>query len=208
MSALAGNGAAIYITSGTSVAFSQQACTDSGDATTFYITDRTKQYFDDAATFTVETSTDGGTTWNAAAAGTYTLEYPVGKIVFSSAQTGAEVRVSGKSFAATKVAAGHEWTITANQTTAETTAFGEQWKSYKAVMRDSTATIQDYYQDDTFLAAMTGKLILQLYASETGVQYYAGYTHITKDDIKASVDSIIGETVDFQITGPLYYSAV
>src|SRR5579875_1912287 len=103
MGAVAGVYGQIITTTGASLALTNEACTDSGDHTTYTIANQAKRYLDPTVTVVVQTSPDGAT-WTTAPAGTYTL-YPAGaKIVFAAAQpAGTQVRIASANYYAWSV---------------------------------------------------------------------------------------------------------
>src|SRR4051812_24967950 len=97
MGALAGYKASITITSSPSVATTNEAMTDSGDHTTYSITNTAKKYWDRSVTLTIQKSTNGGTTWNTVT--NYTVQYVGGSVTSASANGGTDlIRASAVSY--------------------------------------------------------------------------------------------------------------
>lgn len=207
MAAIAGLSSAIYATSGVSAAFTSQAMTVAGDLTTCTIANTAMRYWDNTVVPVVQTSIDSGATWQTAAVGTYTVQSVGGIVVFSAAlASGEEVQASGSYYPVAQIGEAHEWSLDLDADTLDATVFGDSWKEYQQGLKSATATIKRYYIDDYFLAYLSGPLVLVLYTDEALKYRYEGYARLKKDAIAAAVKDLIGESLDLDFDGEVYYT--
>ncbi|MDE2099063.1 MAG: hypothetical protein KGL39_17550 [Patescibacteria group bacterium] len=207
MAAIAGKAAAIYATSAASTAFTNQAMTVAGDFKTCTITSATYRYWDSTVAPTVQTSTDSGATWQTAAANGYTVQNVGGIVVFAAAlAVGEEVRASGDYYPVAQIGEAHEWTLDVDADTLDATVFGDSWKEYQQGLRSATATIKRYYVDDYFVQYLSGPLVLVLYVDAANKLRYEGYARLKKDAISAAIKDLIGESLDLDFDGQVYYA--
>jgi hypothetical protein len=100
--ALAGKDAQIYVT-GSSTSMTEEAMDELGSGTPvlqWQVTDHARDLLDPTVTFTVEVSTDSGSSWSTASPSDYTIRYLVGAVEFDSdpfsgSTSGNDVRISG-----------------------------------------------------------------------------------------------------------------
>lgn len=203
MAAIAGLNADIYITSGSALAFSQEATTADTTETRFTISDPTKRYWNPDASFTVETSPDG-VTWTVVTSG-YSLEYAGGVVVFDTVQTGLQVRVSGEYFAASQLGEAKEWSLDLNTDTEDTTVFGSNWKTFTSLLKGAIASLSRWWIDGYFLENIGSRLALVLYTDKANDKRYEGYARIKGDSVKVAVAGLVEEELNFEFTGPVYY---
>jgi hypothetical protein len=160
MSAIAGYNTTLKITNPTPLTMTSEAMTDSGDHTTFRVTNANKVYWDDTAAFTVETSPDG-TTWSTASAGTYTIQYVGGIITFTSAVTGGtpSCRVSGSYFAWAYLGNADSCDIQTQVDMKDITTYSTgtptRFKTYMPTLMGATVKLHRYWIDNTFFGYVT-----------------------------------------------------
>src|SRR6185437_12827034 len=96
MAALVGYQADLYMASGTSVTFTNEVMTDSGDHKTYTVAtgNTAHRYWDDQSALTIQTSPDG-VTWTTQTTG-FTVRYCGGVVTFTTVDATREVRASGK----------------------------------------------------------------------------------------------------------------
>jgi len=209
----AGYNAGLFITSTPSVTMTDEAMTDSGDHTTYNVTNSAHQAWDYSASFTVQTSPDGST-WATASASTYTINYAIGQVVFTSAVSGATPSC--------RIASGYYFTIAflAGVTAIDGTGTGaaldatsmqnppSTWKDFISGERSATLKLSTIWVNGgVFLAHMSADdiLLLQVYPNQANAQRYQGYGVMTTDSFKSAVSAVNTEEIDFNIKGKLYY---
>ena len=107
------------------------------------------------------------------------------------------------------------WSLSLNVSTLETTALGEDWKSYILGLKEWTATSDGDYavtshdgkidiQGGLQTAYLTGTpVVLRLYVDET--HYYTGSAVVTSLSIDDPVADIVGISISFTGTGALTF---
>lgn len=200
----------VYIT-GSSVAFTNEAMTDSGDETTYYITNTSKRFWDDSVSFTVQTSPDG-VTWTTQSVSTYTIQYVGGAVIFHSAQAGGtQCRVSGSYLTASQAALAYSWELSPARKMNNYVIFGSTWEGNVPSTGNMSVKVARYWSDAAFASALTAntKLVLVLFVDSTigtlGARWEA-FAFLKETPQKTPVDALVTEDATFQITGqPFYY---
>lgn len=211
MAFIAGYNAAVYISSNaSSLALpSNDVLTDSGDQTTYFEATAAHRYWDDSAAPTVQTSPDG-VTWTTQSATLYTVQYVGGKIIFNSAQAaGTQCRIStgGKYFAYTTFAQGTSWELDGSADMVETSVFGGgRGKKYLPTLFTGKFSLKTFYIDQTFFTNITTGFRFIFSGSVDGTKRYESYSYLTADKISVPVGGVVGEDVEFQVTGAWYYN--
>jgi hypothetical protein len=206
--AISGLVGAIYKASGTSTTFTAQAMTNSGDNKRYFITDRTKAYWDDQAALTLEKSTNG-TTWSAVTSG-FTVEYAGGYVEFAADQGTLQFRISSKSFALVAIGGGYNWSLDIESEQVECTNFNSNgWKEYTTTLNGFSGSFEKYWEDGASFSELGNEsLILVLYVDGGASKLrYEGYARINTDSISSAVDGLVEESLDFQGSGKIYYRA-
>lgn len=204
MGILAGYLGDLYMAAGAPVAFTHEAMTDSGDHETYSITNDAKRYWDDSAAPTVEISLDSGSTWNAAGAGTYAVQYVGGVVTFTTVNASRSVRVSGNYLAASQVGNAYAWEVTPTRNIMDTTTFGNEWKQKTSGLKDAQAKASAYYLDGTFQNMLGERFILVLYVDVANDIRFEAYALLKTPSIKVSVDGTVDEDLEFEVDGTLY----
>lgn len=210
MAAKSGVLGAVYAPSSLiSVTFTNEATTGNAERTEYTINDTTKRYWDPAATFLVEQSTDGGTTWTAVSASDYTLIHAGGTVKFATARpAGALIRVSGKYYTMEQKAGFFTWSIEPGIDLVDATTFQSGgWKEFVAVNKGWTASAERFWLDNTFFSWLD-QLVVAVFYIDTSAgqkQRYEGFCRLSGVTRNAPVNELIRETVNFQGVGALYY---
>jgi hypothetical protein len=207
MAVIAGYQADLYMASGASVSFTNEVMTDSGDHTTYNAGVVAHRYWDDTSALTVQISTDGGATWNAPSAGTYSIRYCGGIITFTTANAARSVRVTGKYLVISQVGQAHEWEVSPSVNILDVTIFGDGWKDKTAGIHDATAKASHYFIDGTFFGMLGSRFVVVLYANFSGGTRFEAYAWLKTVPEKVGVDAVIDEELDFDIDGQMYYLA-
>lgn len=201
MGAIAGKIGALYIpTTGTSVSFTDEACTDSGDHTTYYITNDVKRYWDESSALTVKV--DG----NAETA--VTIEFAGGRIIFDTPLAGIEtVTVSGKYYAMSEEGGIANWNIDIEIELTEVTSLGKTWKEYISTLKGWSLSAEKSWFDGAFISK-TAKIAVALFVDEASDIRYDGFCKLSNDGIEDPVDDKVTEALDFTGDGGLYFNTV
>lgn len=214
--ATAGYQAGLFIASPASVSMTNEAMTDSGDHTTFNVTNEAHGCWDGSQAFTVQTAPDGST-WSTANPSTYTIHYAIGQVVFNSAVSGAtpSCRINAGFYFPISFLAG----VTSIDTTASGTALdtttmqfpSSAWKTFIAGINSATLKLACLWVNAaTFLTHLTSAdtLVLKIYPNTTNAPAgarYQGYGVLTSDAIKSAQSAVNTEDIDFVVNGQLYY---
>lgn len=214
MGAIAGFGGSVVISSTPNVALTDEVLTDSGDHKTFNIASgsfATKRYWDRTATFVVQTSTNGGSTWSTASVGTYTIRYVTGQVVLNSALTGTPAcRIhSGAYLPFSTFSNMKEWEATPATDLLDATTFGNQWKVYVPGMQGGDVKLTQFYTDLTFANQITSNtaFVVSCMTGRNSTERYEGFAYLKGDDIKVAVNALEEEALTYTIDGQFYYFA-
>lgn len=206
MAAIQGYLGAVYVKTGASAAFTNQATTNvGGDLKTYEITDTTKRYWDTRQPVTVQTSPDG-ITWTTVTTG-FKIEYPGGRVVFNTAQAaGTQVRVSASAYTVSSIAAMFNWQMDIERDTEDTPTFGSAWNDVTPLIPKASGSCEWYWADGQFFSRMgDSEMVFALYTNSTNKYRYEFYGTFTKSASKTPVDGVVTESLDFQSSGPIYY---
>lgn len=186
-------------TSGTAVAFTNEATTTSDD-TVYQISDPTKQVWDPTAAITVETSPDG-TNWTVVNSG-YKLDRLFGKVIFDTAQDpGTEVRVSGSYLPMADVVEAYQFTFTASRANLDRTRFQHTDIERALGLRDATGSVgiwhtstKEFWDD-----LSQGKQIVIEVQVDNAVAARA-WARPSTDETSAAVDGVVEESFEWEGT--------
>ncbi len=202
MAPVAGYNGDIYLASQTSLAFLDEATTDSGAHTTYTITEDTKRFWDPDVAVSVEVN--GG-----APAGTYTLQYCGGVIIFDVALAGGDVvTVSGSYLPITQVGEGRKWSLDTGRNLVETGVFGGAWESYTPVRGKGSVSFERFWVDEFFLDHQTELMVLLLYADYANNIRWECFARVESNAIDMPTDGVMGENLKFTVHGEVYYHGV
>lgn len=129
-------------------------------------------------------------------------------MAYISGTAGSVTYVSGGT---TVVAGVHEWSIDVGQDTPETTAFGDQWRTFVAGIRewtgsmgmhgDPAAASQAFIRD--LQIGGSAALTFRFYA---GTNYYSGSALVSGHAPEVAYDGIFEDSFDLQGSGPLAFT--
>ena len=185
--------------SGTAVPTTGEATTDVGGLhTTYQITNAAHQVLDPQAAVTVKKN------GVAQAATLYTMDRLFGRATFLAPLLGTDVVTIDASYLPmTTVAGAMGAELSVNQATIDSTTFaslGDTERTYG--LRDANGTVDRFYQADhlfyTALEAAT-VMVVEFWRNQTTVDWRA-WALFTKQDEKAQVTSLVGETITFEST--------
>lgn len=207
MTALAGFQADLYMASGTSLAFTNEVMTNSGDNMTYTVAtgNTAHRYWDDKSALTIATSPDG-ITWTTVTTG-FSVRYCGGVVTFTSAVAGRQVRASGNYLPISQIGQAYDWELSPSANIYDISTFGNGWKTKLAGMKDASAKASRYFLDGTFFNLLGGRFVIIFYVAFTAGTRFEAYAWLKTTPEKVGVDAVIAEELDFEIDGPLYYQA-
>jgi hypothetical protein len=192
-----GTGAQVYLVSGTSVLTAGLAMVAADASNTHYYIGSGSYYgsrfADLSKAYTVKKDGSANTGYSRiVAAGTH--------VFFDSAQTG-NWSIDDYSFPITTIAEGREWEITIEQDTADTTVFGATWKRATPTLKSGSGAISRWWSDDTLgellRTGATMGVSLQIATNKT----INAFVMLTEDSVKAAVDGMVEESLNFTVLG-------
>lgn len=112
---------------------------------------------------------------------------------------------------ATSVAGGREWQLNVEADMFEISTFGSGgWKEFLPNLNGATVSIGRYWADSDFMDYLTNdaRFVVELVplAASSTTERYEGFARVASDNISASVDAIVGETINLVIDGQMFYT--
>lgn len=208
MAALVGYQADLYMASGTSVTFTNEVMTDSGDHQTYNVAvaNTAHRYWDDTSALTIQTSPDG-TTWTTQTTG-FTVRYVGGQVVFTAVDATRQVRASGKYLPISQVGQAYDWELSPTANILDVTTFnGGGWKQKISGLHDATAKASRYFLDGTFFGLLGSRFVMVFYVAQAAGTRFEAFAWLKSDPTKVGVDAVIDEELDFEIDGTLSFLA-
>ena len=191
-----------YLTSDTSIAFTDEATTASADYKRYTISDSGKVYWDKNATPIVEV--DGVVVTSG-----YSIEYPGGVIVFDAAQESSAVAtVSGKYITVEQLIGFFNWSLTVNNTTIDATSFTSgEWSEFVLATKNWEATAEKFWAStDDFSQRMGEDVIVVLYCDfGTAKTRFEGYAVIQSDEVSTPVNELVNDSISFKGFNGIYF---
>lgn len=210
---VAGYSGSILITSTPNVALANYVLTDAGDHKTFNVPSAdfaTKRYWDQTASFVVQTAPDGST-WTTVTTG-FTIRYVTGQVLFASAVTGGtpSCRIqSGAYLPFSTFANMHEWEATPSADLYDASCFGSAWKTYIPGQLGADLKLSQYYTDLTFANQITSNtaFVVSCMTGRNSTERFEGFAYLKSDDLKVAVNALETEDLTYSVTGQMYYFA-
>ena len=202
MPAIAGKIGTIYMsTDAAAAAFTTEAMTDSGDHTTYYITNDAKRYWDKNTAVIVYVD---GTPETAV-----TIQYAGGRVVFDTPLAGTEaVTVTGASLTMAEAGGFYNWGLDMSTEMSDATTFASNgWKENLPALSEFTVSAEAYWLNGDFIDILGTEVVLALYVDEASDYRYEGFAIISSDSVSESVNEIVMETIEFSGNGNIYYNA-
>jgi hypothetical protein len=208
MAAIAGYQADLYMASGAGVTFTEEAMTDEGAHTVYHHGTAAHRYWDDTASLTIEISTDSGSNWDTVDPADITVDYVGGVVTFASANGGTDlVRASGKYLAISQVGQAFNWELSPSADILDITTFGDDWKVKRVGLHDATGKASQYYLDGTFFALLGSRFVMIFYPHFSAGERFEAYAYLKANSIKSAVADAIGEDLDWEVDGKVFYRA-
>jgi len=200
---MAGKLGNIYMkTTATATATTGEAMTNSGDNTTYYITDTSKRYWDKNSTVTVYVDATPETSVEIDCVG--------GRVKFDTPLTGVEVVTVDASYWTVSALAGfYNWNLDSSRDMLDATTFASNgWRVFVAGLGSFIVSAESFWQDEKFLDRLGEEVVVALYVNEASDIRYEGFAKIDSDSISNPVDELVEESVNFTGDGELYYYEV
>lgn len=203
MGAISGKIGSIYMkTDAVATAFVDEAMTNSGDNTVYYITNDVKRYWDKNTAVTVEVDTVAETD--------IIIDYVGGRITFNTPLTGTEVvTVSGSYWTVAEVAGFYNWSLDVSADMEDSTTFADNgWRVFTPTLKGFNVSAEAYWQNGDFLDRLAEEVIVSLYTNEASDLRYEGYAYITSTSVETGAEGLVEESVEYTGNGELYYYSV
>lgn len=200
---LAGRNANIYITALTATSSTDNAATLAADGLSVQIDSTARRHWEPDSTPSLFLNS------TAVSSTAYTVNYVQGKFEFSSTQSTGTYTIDAAYLTASQVGSAREWQLNVEADMFEVSTFGSSgWKQFQPNLNGSNVTLSKYFTDSTFLDHMLvdGKFVVELYPNLAAGDRYEGFARVVSDQPGASVDNIVGESVNLTIDGQLYYT--
>lgn len=185
--------------SGTGISTTGEATTDVGGLhTTYQITNAAHRVLDPRLAVTVKKN------GAAQSAALYTVDRLFGRVTFLAALLGTDVvTIDATYLPLTTVAGAMGAELSVNQATIDATTFASLGDTERAYgLRDANGTVDRFFQADKlfYTALQAGTvMVVEFWRNQTSVDWRA-WAIFTKQDDKAQVTSLVGETITFEST--------
>jgi len=138
------------------------------------------------------------------------IDYINGIIKFQSSVAGSAVTVTGEYVAQANLAAvGYitDWTINVSLDTADETAMGDSWRSFKAGLASWNASATGFFEDNTRMAMLTGEAsphesrlwLIEFYVDAPAeLDRYVGWGFVTGVNVNATIGDLIKSPITIQ----------
>jgi hypothetical protein len=205
MSAEAAYNSTVNITAQPAISLTNEACTDSGDHTTYTISNSAKRYLDINTAVVVQKQTHGTGPFNTVT--NYTLKHVGGIITFNTANNSDDVvRISsGAYYAYSALASAHSAEFAAKVNALDVTAFNSNGtETYIGGLMGGTLKSSDWWVDNTRITSLTNRDLLVVSFQTASGRRFEGYVYGTDCGIKSDVKSAVGEDITFQLTNEFF----
>jgi len=191
--ALAGKKAKILAYSD-KVSMTAEATTTS-DNITYQITNAIKRILSRDDTITVK---DGGTP----TVESYTLDRLTGRVTFGSAVV-RTITIDGYYLPVSTVANAYEYSWSGSGDNAESTTFEKEFIDRQQTLKDFESSISQFYEVSNYFYGLLngdGQFVLEFYSVGTSSPDVRAWAKIASDEVSASVDGLVEESLDFEGT--------
>lgn len=200
--AIAAYNSSFLVTAQPAISFTNEAMTDSGDRTTYTITNAAKRYLDILTAVVVQTSPDGSS-WSTAAASTYTLKYVGGKVTFTSQQpVGTQVRLSsGKYYAYSTLANAHSNEFSGKVQLENSTVYNSGGtQSFTPTLFEGNLKCDQWWANEARLNALMARDLLVVSFVLPSGNRYEGYCYTEETSLKGGTKGVLEEGLSFKFT--------
>jgi len=205
MTAEAGYNTTINITAQPAISLTNETCTDSGDHTTYTITNSAKRYLDINTAVVVQVQTHGTGSFNTVT--NYTLKHVGGIITFSGANNSDDVvRISsGAYYAYAVILQGHAVDLPLKIAAIDVTSFNSTGvETYIGGLLSGQVKLDRWWLDNTRINSFTARDLVVVDVTTSSGRRWEGYQHASDLDIKSDVKSAVAETLTFQVTNEFF----
>lgn len=205
MAAEAAYGVTVNITSQPAIALTNEATTDSGNHTTYTITNSVKRYLDLNTPVVVALQTGGAGPFNVVT--NYTLKHVGGIITFASANGATDVvRInSGSYYAYAALASAHVADYSAKCAALDVTTFNSGGvESYIGGLLGGTLKCNDWWINTVRAASLLARDLLVLSFQTVSGRRFEGYVYATDCNIKSDVKAAVSEDLTFILTNEFF----
>ncbi len=161
----------------------------------------------------MQSSTNGGSTWNTESPSGYTIQHVGGKVFMTNAIGGtALLRVSGNYLPVAQIGEAHNWSWSVSRDVQKDTTFGSGWQTKVPVVGEVSAKLSRWWLDGLYLNQLnsTSPIVLVLFEDDTvapiGARWEA-FAFLKGDSVKSASDALIDEDLDFEIDGKPFWLA-
>jgi hypothetical protein len=205
MATYAGNKAVVYLLSGASTASGILTLVPGADSVKYQVgfADYGKRFWDPSVAVTIKA--------NAVVKNIGPLSTDADRVVwagggvwFRTVQTGPITIENAKYFTATPVAECKEWNLSIDQDMVDSTPMGANWKRSTPTLQSASGSLSKWFADDAFGASIrAGTMVgisLEVTTGAGGTHPQAAniYAYLSSQAIKAAVDGMVEEDLDFQ----------
>jgi hypothetical protein len=205
MGAEAAYNTTINITAQPAVSLTDEACTDSGDHTTYTITSSSKRYLDINTAVVVQLQTHGTGSFNTVT--NYTLKHVGGIITFASANNSDDVvRIhSGAYYAYSALGGAHSAEYSSKVAALDVTAFNSGGnESYIGGLLSGTLKCTNWWLNETQTSSLSNRDLLVLSFQTSSGRRFEGYVLMTDCNIKSDVKAAVDQDLTFQLRNEFF----
>lgn len=160
----------------------------------------------------------GATTGTPYAAGGYQIDYGLGRVRFSTAQSTATTYTLDVPWVATSyLGQARSWTLQVDRELLDATGFstgaaGAKWRTFVPGPADATITVGRFGVDGATgpvvidRALLNSDFYLELILNSTDQAGYVCYGHVQQDQFTENVGDLVAEQVTFKPSGAIYYT--
>src|SRR5215469_2394827 len=186
MAAEAGYNTTINITAQPAISLTNETCTDSGDHTTYTITNSAKRYLDLNTAVVIQVQTHGTGSFNTVT--NYTLKHVGGIITFTGANNSDDVvRISsGAYYAYAVILQGHAVDLPLKIAALDVTSFNSTGiETYIGGLLSGQVKLDRWWLDNTRINSFTARDLVVVDTTTSSGRRYEGYQHASDLDIKS-----------------------
>lgn len=202
--AIAGRKAVVNV-SGGALVFTNEATTANVARTVYTITNTVKRVWDRIAAITVQTSPDGGTTWNAATG--YTINRLKGQVTFGVANAvGTLIRVSGSYLPLAAAVSGKSYKWELSATNIDNSEFGFVFINRSQGLKSASGSIGQWKTTDTTLTDLLlagSPAIVEFWSDGSATYDVRLWALFNKAQINAAVEGLVTQDIEFESTPDL-----
>ncbi len=200
----------ILITSGASLALTNEAMTNQGDDKTYNITNAAHRYLDRSSVPVVQTQTNAdNVTWATVNPSTYTLRYLSGQVVHNSplvgGTKGTRLASGAKYFAYASMGQTTDWEFSGTRDMKDVTTHkgvgGSTWKDFLPLLLTGMFVLKKWFIDQTMANHLANNDLFILSLLAASGNRYEAYGYEKDNHVKSAVNDVVSEDINFQPDG-------